>query len=228
MALIKQKSASVSDVRGNSSDSAEKDRRVIRTRAQIDGAFIELLHRRSYGNIRVSDITKKAGVGRATFYAHYSSKDDLLSSQFRRIVAPMLVARRDAGCPLDAVTFFAHVTSSPRIYKALMGPNAGKAPRVLRECIEERVKQSLMAGSAQDRGVGFDLREAIITRFVSSSLLAVIECWVESNGHESPQGLQAIFSNLVGGGLAAGGARASEPAPGVKPVASPIHLPQSR
>jgi len=208
MALIKQKSASVPDVRRNST---EKDRRVVRTRAQIDGAFIELLHRRSYGNIRVSDITKKAGVGRATFYAHYSSKDDLLSSQFRRIVAPMLMLRPDAACPLDAVTFFAHVTASPRIYKALMGPNAGKAPRVLRECIEERVRQSLSAADAQHSGVGLDLRGTIIPRFVSSSLLTVIECWVEGDGHESPQSLQAIFNKLVGGGLSAGSARASEP-----------------
>ena len=161
MALIKQKSANVSDVRGNS---AEKDRRVVRTRAQIDAAFVDLLHRRSYGNIRVSDITKKAGVGRATFYAHYSSKDDLLSSQFRRIVAPMLVARPGAACPLDAVIFFAHVTASPQIYRALMGPNAGKSPRILRECVEQRIRQLLPPAFLQEGGGGADLREAIIPR----------------------------------------------------------------
>lgn len=201
MTLIKQKSASVSKARGTS---ATKDRRVLRTRSQIDSAFVGLLHRRSYSNIRVSDVTKKAGIGRATFYAHYSSKDDLLSSQFRRIVAPMLAARQDTACPLDAGAFFAHVTASPRIYRALMGPTAGKAPRILRECIEERVRQSLSAVDVQDDRVGTNLREKIVPRFVASSLLAVIECWVESDGSESPQELQAIFSKLVGGGLTVG------------------------
>lgn len=198
MALIKHKSATVSEV---GPESANTDRRVLRTRSQLDAAFVDLLHRRSYGNIRVSDITKKAGVGRATFYAHYSSKDDLLSSQFRRIVAPMLVAKPHDACPLDAIHFFAHVTGSPRIYKALMGPEAGKAPRVLRECIEQRVKQSLGTGDVQPGGVSVDIRKTIVSRFVATSLLAVIECSIEGKARESPQSLQLIFSKLVGGGL---------------------------
>jgi AcrR family transcriptional regulator len=70
MAVTKQKSASVSQRRA----SQRKDERVRRTRMRIDAAFVDLLHRRAYGNIRVSEIVKKAGVGRPTFYAHYSTK----------------------------------------------------------------------------------------------------------------------------------------------------------
>jgi AcrR family transcriptional regulator len=199
MALIKHKSATVSDVHGNS---AKRDRRVIRSSRQIDAAFVELLGRRAYGNIRVSDITKKAGVGRATFYAHYSSKDDLLSSQFRRIVAPMLAAQRNDFCPLDATAFFAHVTASPQIYRALTGPEAGRAPRILRDCIEQRVRQALPERASRTVADSFDIQKVITTRFVATSLLSVLECWVESNACEPAQGLQAIFSKLVGGGLA--------------------------
>jgi|CZKY01.1.fsa_nt_gi AcrR family transcriptional regulator len=198
MGLIKHKSATVSDVDRNSS---KRDRRVLRTRKQLDAAFVDLLFRRSYGNIRVSDITRKAGVGRATFYAHHASKDDLLMSQFRRIVAPMLVAKPHDACPLDAIAFFAHVTGSPRIYKALMGPEAGKAPRILRECIEQRVRQSLGDGDVQPSGVSADIRNTIVSRFVATSLLAVVECSIEGKACESPQSLQLTFSKLVGGGL---------------------------
>jgi len=198
MELIKHKSATVSDVDRNS---ANRDRRVLRTREQLDAAFVDLLHRRSYANIRVSDIARKAGVGRATFYAHYASKDDLLLSQFRRIVAPMLVARPRDACPLDAIAFFAHVTASPRIYKALMGPEAGEAPRILRDCIEQRVRQSLGEGDVQPDAVNADVRKTIVSRFVASSLLAVIECSIQGKACESPQSLQVIFSELVGGGL---------------------------
>src|SRR5579862_7625481 len=141
MALIKHKSVSVSHVHG---DRAKKDERVIRSRKQIDAAFVELLHRRAYGNIRVSDITRKAGVGRATFYAHYASKDELLRSQFTCIVDPMLALMSDKSCQIDATAFFTHVLSSVRIYKALIGgPESGVAPTVLRDCFEERVRQAL-------------------------------------------------------------------------------------
>ncbi len=202
MTLTKHKSASVSDVRRNGT---KKDRRVVRTRQHLDAAFVELLHRRAYGNIRVSDITRKAGVGRATFYAHYSSKDDLLRSQFNRIVEPMLALKSNDPCPLDATALLAHVQSMPRIYKALMGPAAGGAPRILRECFEQRVGQSLalVDGAPQSVSAGFDLQRSMTTRFVASSLFAVIECFVETGSCQSPQTLQAVFSDLVGGGLAA-------------------------
>jgi AcrR family transcriptional regulator len=200
MALAKHKSVSVSNVAKNR---AKIDRRVVRTRQQIDAAFVELLHRRAYGSIRVSDITKKAGVGRATFYAHYSSKDELLRSQFSRIVAPMLAIKHENSCPLDATAFLAHVQSAPRIYKALMGPAAGGAPRILRECFEQRADQSLglREENAQAVRPGSELRRAVTARFVASSLFAVIECFVETAAGESPQKLQSIFGDLVGGGL---------------------------
>jgi AcrR family transcriptional regulator len=209
MTLTKHKSTSVSDVDRNR---GKTDLRVARTRQQIDAAFVELLHRRAYGNIRVSDITRKAGVGRATFYAHYSSKDDLLRSQFMRIVAPMLVTKPRDPCPLDASAFFAHVQTAPRIYRALMGAGAGSGPRILRECFEQRVGQSLALREENSQALraGFDIQRAVATRFVASSLFAVIECFVEANASESPEGLQAMFDDLVGGGLAGRGARSKQ------------------
>ncbi len=210
MALIKHKSQSVSNgAESRASIKLKKDQRVIRTRQRIDAAFVELLHRRPYGDIRVGDLTKKAGVGRATFYAHYSSKDELLRSQFERIVAPMLALTPQDPCPLDASALLEHVQSSLRIYKALMGTAGGNGPRIIRECFEQRIGQSLAlrkATNLQDSS-GLDLRTTIshapiTTRFVAASLFAVIECFIESGASESPQSLQAIFSDLVGGGLA--------------------------
>ncbi|HLX84049.1 MAG TPA: TetR/AcrR family transcriptional regulator [Terriglobales bacterium] len=213
MALIKHKSVSVSHVHG---DRAKKDERVIRSRKQIDAAFVELLHRRAYGNIRVSDIAKKAGVGRATFYAHYPSKDHLLRSQFDRFVAPMLAIRRNQDCPnddwpnedcpLDATAFFTHIQMTPRFFRALIGgPDTGTGPRVLQDCFEERVRQALDAPddsrSSRAEDPALATEQAIVTRVVASSLLAVVEGWMESNLSGSPQEVQAIFSKLVGGGL---------------------------
>ena len=205
MAVTKQKSASVSHVQRD----RKKDERVVRTRKQVDDAFVELLHRRAYGNIRVSDIAKKAGVGRATFYAHYCSKDELLRSQFNRIVAPMLVVKRDDPCLLDASALLRHVQTSPRLFKALVaGREAGSGPRVLRECFEERVRQALESwdGNSQVDGSNFAMQRAIVIRAVASSLLAVIACWVESSMSQRAEEVQAIFSRLVGGGLMALGA----------------------
>jgi AcrR family transcriptional regulator len=217
MTDTKQKSASVSHPKkmGDSVSRAtgekvsdrvrQKDERVMRTRRQLDAAFVELLYRRSYGDIRVSDITRKAHVGRATFYAHYTSKDELLRSQFNRIVAPMLLVKHDDPALLDASPLLRHVQESPRLFRALVvGRQAGSGPKVLRECFEERVRVALNSrnGNSHD-APEIAMRSAIVIRAVASSLLAVVACWVESEMSQPASEIQAIFSKLVGGGLTA-------------------------
>jgi AcrR family transcriptional regulator len=199
-ALIKQKSFCVSYIHGYSKNN---DARVVRTRKRLDMALVELLHRRAYGNIRVSDIAKRGGVGRATFYAHYSSKDELLRSQFERIVAPMLAITPNDACLLDISAFLAHVKGMPRIYKALVGAEAGASPRIMRDCFEKRVRQALDLRDGNSHDDRFALQRTIVVRTLASALLVAVECWAENNMSQPPQEVQAIFRKLVGSALTA-------------------------
>ena len=56
------------------------DRRQRKTRNAIFEAFISLLSERNYDRITVSQILERADVGRATFYAHFETKEFLLRS----------------------------------------------------------------------------------------------------------------------------------------------------
>ena len=54
------------------------DRRQRKTRQAIFTAFIGLLSKRKLNQITVADIIEQADVGRATFYAHFETKETLL------------------------------------------------------------------------------------------------------------------------------------------------------
>ncbi len=54
------------------------DRRQRKTREAIFSAFIQLLSEKNVGSITVGEIIDRADVGRATFYAHFETKDYLL------------------------------------------------------------------------------------------------------------------------------------------------------
>ena len=54
------------------------DRRQKKTREAIFKAFTELLTKKHFNQITVGEIIERANVGRATFYAHFETKDFLL------------------------------------------------------------------------------------------------------------------------------------------------------
>ena len=175
------------------------DQRVARTRDLLDGAFVALLHRRSYEAIRVGDITRKAGVGRATFYAHYATKHDLLESQLRRIVFPMIVVGAEGDCPVDATALFAHVAASPRIYQGLTSGSTGPlVQRMLLRCFEARLQQLLRA---QDRrpDAAAGVPDALALHFVASALLTLVNWCIETQATQAPGNTQRVYATLIGG-----------------------------
>jgi AcrR family transcriptional regulator len=60
------------------------DPRVRRTRQMLEKAFNDLIEEKGFQAISVQDITERAGVNRATFYAHFEDKFDLLDYSIRQ------------------------------------------------------------------------------------------------------------------------------------------------
>ncbi|MEB2299070.1 TetR/AcrR family transcriptional regulator [Lysinibacillus xylanilyticus] len=58
----------------------KNDPRILRTRQLIVDAFISLTSEKDFNQITVRDIAEKATINRATFYAHFEDKFELLHS----------------------------------------------------------------------------------------------------------------------------------------------------
>ncbi|HZU30259.1 MAG TPA: TetR/AcrR family transcriptional regulator, partial [Candidatus Angelobacter sp.] len=56
------------------------DRRAQRTRNVLGDALVTLMQEKPFEEITVQHVLDRAGVGRSTFYAHYSDKNDLFLS----------------------------------------------------------------------------------------------------------------------------------------------------
>jgi AcrR family transcriptional regulator len=185
---MKQKSQSVSKTR-------DTDARTIRTRAGIDHAFVMLLFTRAYVAIRVSDICKKANIGRATFYAHYQSKDELLQSQLVRIAMPMI--KPGSGFFLDCRDFFTHIRATPQLFRSIMSGGEGSGSRAVRAALEQRLDEIL----ASRLPPAVNLPVPLVKRFVISTLLAVAAHGLQPNAVDSGDEMQRQFEKLVGAGL---------------------------
>lgn len=71
------------------------DRRQKKTRNSIFDAFIKLLSQKNYNDITVGEIIEGADIGRATFYAHFETKDFLLKALCQELFDHIFEA--DAG-----------------------------------------------------------------------------------------------------------------------------------
>jgi len=60
------------------------DPRVKRTRQLLEQSFLEVVSEKGFQSVSVQDITEKAGVNRATFYAHFPDKYALLDYSVRQ------------------------------------------------------------------------------------------------------------------------------------------------
>jgi AcrR family transcriptional regulator len=195
---MKHKSQSVSKLTGNDADSIA-DARVRKTRNKIDEAFLKLLFHRSYQNLRVSDVIRKAAIGRATFYAHFSSKDDLLKAQVNRVVIPMLKSSPDSPCLVDCRALFAHARAAPQLFRAIMSEGEGSGLHVVRDAMEVWLDE---LPPAQKPIVG-RLPAVLVKRFVFSTLLTIIAHGLRSGATDSAEAMQNQFEKLVGSGLSA-------------------------
>ena len=53
--------------------------KIVRTQQQIEQSLFSLLQKKSYAEISIAEITRKADVSRTSFYRNYENKDSVLA-----------------------------------------------------------------------------------------------------------------------------------------------------
>jgi AcrR family transcriptional regulator len=145
-------------------------------------------------------------VGRATFYAHFESKDALLRAELDRVVLPMLVELPGDPCLVDCTKLFAHLQSAREIYRSLMAGTARIAnERMLQDAIEARIAPAFVAPMVKTNATV--PTPSFAPRFVAGTILTLIAWSLEQAVAPPPADLQERYRALVGHALQ-GGVRA--------------------
>jgi AcrR family transcriptional regulator len=73
-------------------EQAHIDPRTVRTRKLLTDSFMQLVEKKDFNNVSIKDITDAATVNRATFYAHFKDKYDLLDAVVTENILESLMA----------------------------------------------------------------------------------------------------------------------------------------
>lgn len=181
------------------------DRRVRRTRRLLQEAVLALAEERDLGAITVQDITRHAGVNRATFYQHYRDRDALLDETFDALLAeltakcgPMLdgIARlTPEEVPPSAVAMLREVRRRGGLYRRLLDPG-GTSPFLARfQDYNERLFLQVWRHqrTSDDNG---EAPPNVRARFAAAATASVIFWWLEHDQAESPEMIAAWLWRL--------------------------------
>lgn len=160
--------------RGFSPQSDGGDRRVQRSRAAITAAFTELAFERGYPNIGVSDVAKRADVGRSTLYTHFSGMDDVLAHSLD--IHLITIARCTVKEKLDpALTqVVGHFWQQRRVARTILSGEAGVA--IARRLVY-RIEEALLELRAASRcRPGLPL--SLVAEQLAAGQLAVLARWL--------------------------------------------------
>lgn len=99
------------------------DARTLRTYRALSSALVDLMKTREFDAITVQDLLDRAGVGRATFYAHFRNKDDFLLTDLERMLAALEshfdLAARGTTRLAPIAELFDHLADAKQFVEAL-------------------------------------------------------------------------------------------------------------
>ena len=180
------------------------DRRSRRTRQALHEALIHLIVERGYDEITVADIAEAADLGRSTFYAHFTDKDDLLrcaGSYLKQVlIKEHETVAKSSARPEDRMLGFSkfmttHLYEQRVIFHALMRGQGGPIfLEIIRDVLCEIVRKELP-------GRGEALEREVAAQFVVGGYITVVTWWLRSGARQYPSAVEAAFRKIASSGL---------------------------
>jgi len=159
--------------------------------------------RKGYDALTVQEIIDEADIGRATFYAHYRGKDDLLRGGCERLRGELKAARQEArqGARDRPLTFslamFEHACAYRDVYRAMLGGRGSLvAIKEIRRVLAELVKEDL-----SELGDDVAVPRELMLQFVVDTFLTALTWCLEKRPKLAPSQINDMFRHLVTRGI---------------------------
>lgn len=182
------------------------DRRQIKTREAIFIAFGQLLSKKHFNQITVGEIIEKANVGRATFYAHFETKDFLLKELCQELFCHIFDSadsenekhRHIFECEAPDSVFLhllQHLQKNDNnILELLACENNDLFLRYFKENLKELIKSQLYLFENEKSK---ELPEDFRVNHISAAFVETVRWWIDNGMKESPEIITDYFIRVI-------------------------------
>jgi AcrR family transcriptional regulator len=171
------------------------DARRQRTRKALHEALLSLLDAKRFDQISIREITARAGVGHATFYRHYASKEDLLhelaEAEVQRLMEVALPLVFTASLRESYRMLCTVVQAKAQLWRAML---SGPASGVLRDEFIQRIRRL----SGRYAGGSESVPQELQLTCATGATLDVLAWWLSQRQPPSADKVVDILDHVIG------------------------------
>jgi AcrR family transcriptional regulator len=183
-------------------NSPEKvDPRVRRTRRMLRDALVSLILEKDYASITIKEITERADVAYITFYRHFESLDQLLMevldeglTELMSHIETLAKQSENSAIETEGRLIFEYIEQKADLFRILL--KSQSVTRIRKKVIRNITTVFQKACLPLARS-GNPLTIAITSNHIATSLLALIEWWLENNMKPAPAQMGQVYKSLI-------------------------------
>ena len=178
------------------------DPRVKRTRRLLRDALVSLILEKDYASISIKEVTERAEVAYITFYRHFpQGLDQLLMEVLDEGLAELMghietLAKQSetSALEMEGMLIFKYIEKKADLFRILL--KSQSVTRVRRKVVRNiaTIFQKSCLPLAKS---GSPLTIALTSNHIATSLLALIEWWLENNMKPAPEEMGKVYKSLI-------------------------------
>lgn len=182
------------------------DRRQRKTREAIFASFTQLLSQKDYTQITVGQIIENADIGRATFYAHFETKDYLLKEYCEELFCHIFDAQNKTAqdhrhifaCDSSDAAFlhlFKHLQKNDNnILTLLSSQNNELFLRYFRSNLACLIEDQLSVFASRKHN---SIPDSFWADHIAACFVQTLRWWIDNGMRETPQTIMQYFMLTV-------------------------------
>jgi AcrR family transcriptional regulator len=177
------------------------DPRVRRSRRILREALVSLILEKDYASISIKEITNRADVAYITFFRHYDSMDELLMEVLEDGLAELLHhietlagKSEDPAIEVEGRLIFEYIKRKSDLFGILF---KSQSVARIRKSVVKNVSTIFQKSCAPLRRPSSQIPVRIAGNHIATSLLALIEWWLENKMSPPPPQMGKIYKALI-------------------------------
>jgi AcrR family transcriptional regulator len=177
------------------------DPRVRRTRRLLREALVSLMLEKDFSSISIKEITGRAEVAYITFFRHFESLDQLLMEildeglgELQAHIETLAKQSETSALETEGMLIFEYIGQKADLFRILF--KSQSVTRV-RKKVVRNIATIFQKSCLPLARSGNPMTTAILSNHIATSLLALIEWWIDNNMKPAPTQMGKVYKSLI-------------------------------